>query len=492
VIGVDSTLAAANSQNVLPILNTQSASDGTYQLIGLQSGHTYKLYFHAEGRNVESLDVDATSSDVPNQDVVMKQSKIKLRLEVAYNEDVTPHEFEIKILNVQNFSDGLVYFHPASQTFDANTATNISGRFTSLADGGLIGSISQNEITTGLIYKLRVIGYPADGGEPVVIEQDFGTTITRNMREDLSKAMLGLDGENEVSDGQNGIEFEPNSIVSGSSTDDPTLSITSEDADTLTNNGSNEPIGDATTFTFDNTNLSDIPVPVCIKFDPSQLTGDDIPDLQLLTYNSNSNSWEEIPGDPQVTIDPLTLTACADINLNDTVAAQVPIAGSSLNGGVRTKAVVGRMSVINTGRKLARNPHALASGGMTLSVGVASSGGVATTAYHQYNFPNPFNLKDKTVTLRSGTSGVGTSVRGTYIVVAPTGSGTASITIRIYNVAGDMVREFKTDATRGQYNYIEWDGKNTSGIDVASGVYFATVDAPGAPKKEPIKMVVVK
>jgi hypothetical protein len=105
---------------------------------------------------------------------------------------------------------------------------------------------------------------------------------------------------------------------------------------------------------------------------------------------------------------------------------------------------------------------------------------VATTSYHQYNFPNPFNLKDKTVSLRPGTSGVGTSIRGTYIVVSPTGSGSVNARIRIYNTAGDMVREFNTPATAGQYNYIEWDGRNTAGDDVASGVYFATVDAPGA------------
>jgi hypothetical protein len=55
-----------------------------------------------------------------------------------------------------------------------------------------------------------------------------------------------------------------------------------------------------------------------------------------------------------------------------------------------------------------------------------------------------------------------------------------------------MVREFSTTGTAGQYNYVEWDGKNTAGDDVASGVYFAVVDAPGAPNKKPIKLVVVK
>ena len=123
-------------------------------------------------------------------------------------------------------------------------------------------------------------------------------------------------------------------------------------------------------------------------------------------------------------------------------------------------------------------------------VGVAAAGGVAASKYMAYNFPNPFNLVTKTVTLRTGTSGVNTSIRGTYIVVAPTASGTAMV--KIFNVAGDLVREFSTSVTGSQYNYIEWDGRNDSGGDVASGVYFAVIDAPGAPKKEPVKMVLVK
>jgi uncharacterized protein (UPF0333 family) len=151
------------------------------------------------------------------------------------------------------------------------------------------------------------------------------------------------------------------------------------------------------------------------------------------------------------------------------------------------------MSAVRTERSIQRNPRAAASVSAVFAVGLVQSTGTATaTSYHQYNFPNPFNLTDKTVALRSGTSGIPTSIRGTYIVVSPTGSGSVGLTLRIYNVAGDMVREFKETATASRYNYIHWDGKNTPGDDVASGVYFAVVDAPGAPKKEPIKMVVVK
>jgi flagellar hook assembly protein FlgD len=126
------------------------------------------------------------------------------------------------------------------------------------------------------------------------------------------------------------------------------------------------------------------------------------------------------------------------------------------------------------------------------SVGVGASN--TNNTYTQYNFPNPFNLQPKTVTLRTGSAGVNANITGTYIVLALAGDGvsTAGVTIRIYNAAGDMVRAISDIATLGRYNYFEWDGKSTSGDNVASGVYFASVDAPGAPKKTPIKMVLVK
>ncbi|MBI4669219.1 MAG: carboxypeptidase regulatory-like domain-containing protein [Elusimicrobia bacterium] len=119
------------------------------------------------------------------------------------------------------------------------------------------------------------------------------------------------------------------------------------------------------------------------------------------------------------------------------------------------------------------------------AVGIASP----DSRYRQYNFPNPFNLKTKTVTLRGNTQA---TITGTYIAVTPQGSGTVNVTIRIYNQAGDLVREIAETATANYFNYYHWDGKNESGKEVASGTYFAVIDAPGAPRKTPIKMVVIK
>ena len=151
------------------------------------------------------------------------------------------------------------------------------------------------------------------------------------------------------------------------------------------------------------------------------------------------------------------------------------------------------MRATATKKEFIVNAKANSSGSGSFVVGfVASTVSVNATIYRQYNFPNPFNLKTKTITLSNTGSGTA-SITGTRIVVHPKGTGTCKIVVRIYNVAGDLVKEIIDDsATAGQYNYFDWDGKNTSGDAVASGVYFAKVEAPGAPKRDPIKLVVVK
>ncbi len=52
--------------------------------------------------------------------------------------------------------------------------------------------------------------------------------------------------------------------------------------------------------------------------------------------------------------------------------------------------------------------------------------------------------------------------------------------IRIYNVSGTLIREYKkSDPT----NYLDWDLKNHFGIPIASGVYIIHIDVPGAGEK---------
>jgi hypothetical protein len=52
--------------------------------------------------------------------------------------------------------------------------------------------------------------------------------------------------------------------------------------------------------------------------------------------------------------------------------------------------------------------------------------------------------------------------------------------IRIYTVAGTLVREFRPfDPRSGQRNSLDWDLQTQNNLPVASGMYLAHIDVPG-------------
>ena len=92
-----------------------------------------------------------------------------------------------------------------------------------------------------------------------------------------------------------------------------------------------------------------------------------------------------------------------------------------------------------------------------------------TFALHQ-NAPNPFN---PTTTIR-------------YDI--PAGGG--AVSLRIYDVGGRLVRTLvEGDQTPGTKS-VSWNGTNERGNDVATGVYFYRLEAPGFQKTR--KMVFLK
>jgi hypothetical protein len=65
----------------------------------------------------------------------------------------------------------------------------------------------------------------------------------------------------------------------------------------------------------------------------------------------------------------------------------------------------------------------------------------------------------------------------------------ASYSMRIYNVAGQLVRSYEGMGSQG-LNVITWDGKDNSGSEVSSGIYFYKLTAAGNSATE--KMVMMK
>ncbi|MEW6606476.1 MAG: hypothetical protein AB1414_03345 [bacterium] len=108
-----------------------------------------------------------------------------------------------------------------------------------------------------------------------------------------------------------------------------------------------------------------------------------------------------------------------------------------------------------------------------------------TTGITTYNYPNPFNPVSG-IPINSH----GITTRGTIIKYQIPGTGETTVNIKIYNIAGELIREFTDTATRGVWNYVEWDGKNSGGTVVASEVYIYIIEGGGYHKCG--KMAIIK
>ncbi len=159
----------------------------------------------------------------------------------------------------------------------------------------------------------------------------------------------------------------------------------------------------------------------------------------------------------------------------------------------------GVYTIENTNRRVDRTNHTI-----TVEVGHASiftvlessvsivHGGGYSGDLEIFNFPNPFDLNMKPVTLQDpGTSSASQSIQGTMIKISAPTTVSGSAKIEIYDIAGELVRTIDAGTiTGGTHTYVEWDGTNDHGTKVASGIYLGHVTVGS--EKRFIKMAVLK
>jgi len=120
-------------------------------------------------------------------------------------------------------------------------------------------------------------------------------------------------------------------------------------------------------------------------------------------------------------------------------------------------------------------------------------GGSHSGTVEVFNFPNPFDLTLKTITLQHpGSNSASQQIQGTMIKVSVPDDVTGSLEIQIFNLAGEKIRTLSGSASvGGSHYYVEWDGTNEHGKDVASGIYIGRLTISGSNEKF-FKMAVVK
>lgn len=503
VCAINETFNIANPTKLLiPLaVKTSSITDpsqSNYRIEGLNPGDTYKIFAVGGGyRKAVAKSTVAINGAITRFDFDLE---LKPEIDVSVKKEGGYFNFIVTVPD--KFFKITATFDTAP--YDGVGITTITFPQVSGTDTKYTQSMSENLFAGSPTWVLRVVAKTLEG-RVLIKNLTFGPAVPSIAQAPLDNILAGCEEEKnskgvssnelvldngETRTDYTGISFPLGSAIDVSSGGVPTAAITAKSTDTLTGGQAcTNCNGNAYQIDVSSIQFTGKPIEVTIQYDKTS-AGANSSDLCVLFFDTQSNKW---------TCDStLTVTNKNEDTGNITVKVNPNSSrafGFGTNGTYGTLGLprYGSMSAKVVNGQFSYNPLNHGAGSGLFAVGVAAAGGVATDGkFHAYNYPNPFDLKSKTVSFRTGTGGVNATITGTYIVVAPTGSGTVNTTVRIYNVAGDLVRELVDTATAGQYNYFHWDGKNKSGSEVASGVYFATIDAPGAPKKEPIKLVVVK
>ncbi|MBI4369801.1 MAG: carboxypeptidase regulatory-like domain-containing protein [Elusimicrobia bacterium] len=482
-----------NRRDVTKALNVSKAvtnSTGTYSLTGLIPGDVYKLTFKKEGYRVYQATAAAVAGAIV-VDVALEKKSLDLNV-MAWKDD-SDKKYKFLVENPSSFKDGNAWIGQAPMTSTASAVADVSDDFVTLSNNDLSLSYPAGIIDlTGVNWELFIMAYSYDG-DIAIKSVVFGPKAQASVVTSLDDAMGGDEDKDDTGAKANEIALDSTgkdksaitipagAIEASSATAKPTCSFV--ETSTSSVEGA-EFFASAYEISFEDVQFTGKCIDVTLDYDTATAKGDT---PVMLYYNESSKEWEEVEGQTSYDTDEGVITTCVDFTDLSGFAEPTGLTpqGHAKKSSMRALASDGYFTY---------NPLNASEGSGAFSVGavVQTSGGILATKYLGYNFPNPFNLNAKTVTLRSGSSPATMSTDGTMMVIAPTGSGSVNVVISIYNVAGDRVREITGTATAGQYNYFPWDGRNDSGTKVASGVYFAVVEAPGAPSQEPIKMVVVK
>lgn len=480
IIAYDDTWNGLNPAEELPIYRTITGPDGTYSLSGLLTGDTYKIFCIVPGRFVLNTSTVATSGSITGVDFVLQTAPPSVVIRGMFDRQ-GDYNFFIESPK-KLIANPTVHFNRGS-TFGATTISTITVSASNVGNAWT-GAISVSSITAGQDHMMHVISN--DGAETKVTEVIINTIMKRRAHSKLDE-FLADSGQVELDDtGQDPslIDIPAGSLISGTTDQQiiPTMSFLQKSSATATEAQISPTSGEDLVSGVYSVELSSAQITgrkleLAFSYDKDEIT--DTTKLKVMRFNSSTNQWESVQG--TVTADPVS--GVLSVEVGSFASAQAPSPGKM--------AAPALGQALFDGKRFVPNPAAAASQSGTYAVFTAPQAPAYSGAnLKTFCFPNPFNLKQKTLTLRDSAT---QSVRGALVAVALPSGSTGNVKLRIFNVAGELVRE--VDGGTGQaasYNYIEWDGKNKDGDDVASGVYFCLVRAPGAGDNTIVKMVVLK
>lgn len=495
IVAYDDTYNGEHPTLPLPLLKTQTGSDGTYALDGLVPGHVYKVFLKVPGKYTLNVATPATSGVVSGVDFTMLPKPLDIEVFARMNAGRGVYEFTV--LNPQDFKTGDVTWSEAP--YNAGSASTVV--MNKLSSGELHGEIALSLLAPDKTYVLH--GAAASyAGKSVVRELLFGKNYKGNAEQHIDDIMLGDDADdgtgrrgNEAGVDKSGADpsalvLPAGALLTSTAAAIPTCSFQAEDknspaaADKVAAVSGAEVAGNLYTVSLSSVAQTDRSIELTLAYDKSIA---DASTLNVAQFNASSGKWDTVPG--LATVNPLKGTVTVKLKkLASVLSRRSPGVQAVFDGRqyvVRPQAAGGSVTTSGTFAVLNYVGDNLPAGSSKLKV---------------FNYPNPFNLKTKAMAsdpLNNPHNAVGmpNTTTGTMIHVEVPAANGGACHIRIYTLAGELVKDISETCTGGKYNYFAWDGRNKDGREVANGVYYGVVDLSGPkPDREDatFKMAVIK
>lgn len=472
----------ATSALPLPVLKTITGSSGTYTLTGLVAGDTYRVFLKVPGKYTLNQSTMATNGVISGIDFTMLAKP--LDIEIFARKGAA---YEFTVLNPLDFKNGTAKW--SESPYNAAAATELP--LQEQLSGVLRAYIPLDKLSAGKTYVLHAeaVSY---SNKTVVKDLPFGLDYKGNAQQAIDGVLIGDDSDNgkggknnEAAIDQSGgdpsaLVVPPGVLLPLSTAAVPSCTFKGEDKNSADADvaakvdalGKDAFAGNLYTIALSSvaTANPDKGFDVTLAYDKNNSS---LNDLSVASYNSATEKWD-------------TLDAVATVNpVKGTVKVKLKKLASVL--AVKNKGPRPTFASFN-GREYVVRPQASGSGTWAATLAVVkpsvAGGAYAGTKLKVFNFPNPFNLENKAVTATYGTV---PNTSGTTIHIEVPAANGGPCHIRIYTLAGELVKDISDTCTAGTHNYINWDGKNKGGQEVANGVYYGVVELTGKKPSKNIK-----
>ena len=493
-------------QGDLAVYKTYTSSVGFYQLDGLQSGLTYRVYVKAPGMMIMSATTVTISGVVGGMDFTPTPKPLDVEVYGLPNGTYPAGTYDFTILNPSDFdgssADALYSLAP----FDVAHSTSVKNNFQNLPNNQVLLQLPLFSLDPTKDYVLRLRAYSIlDRSTLVTKDITFGVNRSAGAEVSIDEAILGDDTTDDRGHNANdalldysgsnasAITIPAGSLIPISSAAVPTLSFS---AVAPANSTQAAVVGNDAAFASPVYQIqlasanygTDRGVDITLAYDK---TNSDPGDLAIYHQDPTTGQWDNLMGQGFTqTIDPVksTITIKKLKSLASVLRVRSDLKARMTPQGLAPSAAM---------RPLGLRPDDIG------VFAILKPSLVGTTPYNSttlriINFPNPFSPSSPPPTQLqnvAGSAGMVTT-NGTVIRLDLPPSVTGGHgTIRIYNLAGQMVRELDLGEgiTGGKYYYTGWDGKNKNGAVVANGVYYGILNLSGVKAKDgTFKMAVIK